>query len=382
MRPIRVLYVIGGLARGGAEKQLFLLLQHLDRQAFEPTVVSLSAGGAWAGPIRAQGIRVIELPRRRSFELGRLARLWRLVRQLRPDILQTFLFSDNVYGLLAGRLAGVPVLVASRRIDQYGDSRSILRRLNGALVRSAHAVICNAHRSLEHVPDTQRARHVVIPNGVELDPPRRPRAVVRAELGLPLEAPVVGNAARLVAGKNHHRFLEVAAAVLARHPGAHFVLAGGGPLYAELGERRRQLGLDGRVHLLGERGDVPDLLGALDVFLLTSDREGMSNTTMEAMAAGLPCVVTDAGGTRELVVHGATGFVCASGQAAEMAERVGELLDDPTRRRRLGEQGRARVAAEFSPGALAESTAALYRRLLGPAVPAPAGGLAPAEARR
>lgn len=382
MRPIRVLYVIGGLARGGAEKQLYLLLRHLDREAFEPIVVSLSEGGAWAEPLGALGVRVIELPRRRSFELARLAGLWRLVRRLRPDIVQTFLFSDNAYGLLAGRLAGVPVLVASRRIDQYGDSRSLLRRLNGALLRSAHAVICNARRSLDHVPPHLRARHVVIPNGVELDPPRRDRAEVRAALGLPPGAPVVGNAARLVAGKNHHRFLEVAAAVVARRPDVHFVLAGGGPLFQELSEGRSRLRLQGRVHLLGERGDVPDLLGAIDVFLLTSDREGLSNTTMEAMAAGLPCVVTDAGGTRELVVDGETGFICVTGSAAELADRVGRLLDDPSLRRRLGDRGRARVAREFAPAALAAATATLYRQLLGLAPPALAGELAPAEVRR
>lgn len=365
MRPFKILYVIAGLGRGGAEKQLYLLLKYLDRIAFAPTVVSLSEGGAWAAPLRELGVPVIELPRRRSFEAGRFLRLYNLVRKARPDILQTFLFSDNVYGLLAGRLARVPILVASRRIDSYGDSRSSLRRINRALTRWADAVICNAERTLDHVPAGLRARHMVIRNGIEAVPPSRARAAVREALGIPLDAPVVGGAGRLVAAKNHRRFIDVAAAVLTERPDAFFLLAGGGPLNDDLRAYIRIGGREGRVRLLGERDDVPDLFGALDVFLLTSDREGLSNTTMEAMMAGLPCVVTDVGGNRELVRDGETGFVCAGGRVPEMAARVRELLDDPALRRRLGDRARARMENEFSPRVMADATAAVYRMLLG-----------------
>lgn len=377
MRPIKVLYVIAGLGRGGAEKQLYLLLKYLDHAAFAPTVVSLSEGGAWAAPLRELGVPVIELPRRRSFEAGRFLRLYNLVRKARPDILQTFLFSDSVYGLLAGRLARVPILVGSRRIDTYGDSRSGLRRVNLALTRWADAVICNAETSLAYVPPGLRARHVVIRNGIEAVPPSRARPAVREALGIPLDAPVVGGAGRLVAAKNHRRFVDVAATVLTERPDAFFLLAGGGPLYDDLQAYVRALGREGRVRLLGLRGDVPDLFGALDVFLLTSDREGLSNTTMEAMMAGLPCVVTDAGGNRELVQDGKTGFVCAGGRVTDMAARVRELLDDPALRRRLGDRGRARMETEFSPRAMADATAGLYRTLLR----APRGEM-PATARR
>jgi glycosyltransferase involved in cell wall biosynthesis len=364
--PISIVYVIAGLGRGGAEKQLYLLLKYLDRTAFAPTVISLSEGGLWAARLREMGVAVIELPRRRSFEAGRFLRLYRLVREARPAILQTFLFSDNVYGLVAGRLARVPILVASRRIDSYGDSRSSLRRINIALTRWADAVICNAEGSLAYVPAGLRARHVVIRNGIEAVPPSRSRAAVREALGIPLEAPTVGGAGRLVGAKNHRRFIDVAAAVLSERPDAFFLLAGGGPLADDLRAYVRALGRDGRVRLLGPRDDVPDFFGAVDVFLLTSDREGLSNTTMEAMMAGLPCVVTDVGGNRELVRDGETGFVCAGGRVPEMAMRVRELLDDPALRRRLGDRGRARMEAEFSPRAMADATAGLYRRLLRP----------------
>jgi glycosyltransferase involved in cell wall biosynthesis len=382
MRPVRVVYVIGALGRGGAEKQLYLLLKYLDRDDVDPSVISLSPDGPWAESIRALGIPVIELRRRRSFEVARLLTLRRLLRERRPDIVQTFLFSDNVYGLLAARWAGVPVLVASRRIDQYGDRRGLLLRLNRVVTGWASAVICNAESSLAHVPPALRAHHVVIRNGTEIASAVRSRLDVRRELGIPPEALAVGTAGRMVRGKNHQRFVEVAAPIVRARRDVYFVLAGRGPEEAAVRARIAALGIGDRVLLVGERSDVPDLLGALDVFLLTSDREGLSNATMEAMAAGLPCVVTNAGGNRELVLDGETGFVCASNQAAELGQRLGALLADAGLREAFGARGRRRIETAFSPAIMAAATAALYRTLVeGRSRPSLIAGMAAASPR-
>lgn len=364
MAAIRVLYVIGGLARGGAEKQLYLLLKHMDRGMFAPAVVSLSAGGAWADQIRRLGVTVKELPRRRSFELGRLLRLYQVIRREAPVILQTFLFSDNAYGLLAGRLAGVPILVASRRIDQYGESRGALRLLNRLLRQWPDAIICNAERSRRYAHPTQAPRHVVIPNGIEPVIAGRPRADARRMLNIPIDAPVVGNIGRLVPGKNHRLFVEVAADLLQTRQDAFFLLVGGGPLEPDYRRDVRRLGLEHRVILTGEKEEIADLLGAMDIFLLTSDREGMSNATMEAMSAGLPCVVTDAGGNEELVIHGETGYVRLRGDKAGLVESLYRLLDDPGLRQRFGANGRRRIETTFSAESMAKATQALYTNLL------------------
>ncbi len=374
MGSARVLYVIDGLGRGGAEKQLHLLLQHLDRRAFAPAVVSLSAGGVWAGPIRALGVPVVELARRRSVEVRRLLALYRVVRRTTPDILQTFLLYDNVYGLLAGWMAGVPALVASRRIDDYGRARPGTRVLDRLLAARADAVICNAERLRRAAAPRRAARYVVIPNGVAPAAAARPAAQVRAELGVPPAAPLVVTVGRLAEGKNQALFLDVAAEVAAARAGPVFLLVGGGPLEGRLRARAGCPGLAGRVVFAGERGDVPDLLAAADVFLLTSDREGTPNAVLEAMQAGRPCVVTDAGGTAEVVLDGETGYVCARGDRRALADRVLRLVDDAALRARLGAAGRRRVESRFSAEAMARATEALYRTLLppGPAV-APAG---------
>lgn len=183
----------------------------------------------------------------------------------------------------------------------------------------------------------------------------------------------MGTVGRLVPAKNHRLFLEVAAAVAGTHPEAAFLLVGGGVLLAALRAEVARLGLQGRVVVTGERDDVGDLLGAMNVFLLTSEREGMPNAAMEAMAAGLPCVVTDAGGAGELVVDGETGYVCPRGNRTELVAAVERLCGDPGLRWTLGDNGRARIHREFTAERMAATTAALYRSLLlrrgtGPAV--------------
>jgi glycosyltransferase involved in cell wall biosynthesis len=329
-------------------------------------VVSLSVGGPWAHRIRELGVPVTELPRRHSAELSRLRALARLVRSTAPHILQTFSPYDTAYGFPVGRVSRVPVLIASRRseADQYPGLGRTVGRLTRYLSRWADAIICNSELPRRRAPAKLGARHVVIHNGVEPLRPTRSRAEVRRALGLSEAAPVVGSVGRLVSAKNYPLMLEVALDVLRTHPEATFLLVGGGSLEAELRARVRLLGLERKVWLTGERDDVVDLMGALDLLLLTSNREGMPNAVMEAMTVGLPCVVTDAGASTELVVHGETGFVCPMGDRDGLAAAVRRLLDDTTSRDRFGANGRARMASEFSPERMAAATAGLYDRLL------------------
>jgi glycosyltransferase involved in cell wall biosynthesis len=357
----RILYVTSSLGMGGAERQLYLLLKHMDRAAFAPTVVSLHEGGVLADPMRALGVEVVELPRRGRGDLSRLARLHRLMRRVRPDIVQTFLLADTVYGFAAARAARVPVLIASRRTDRYDTFPWHVRVANRVLWSWASAIITNSERGRELAPARLRERHVLIRNGVEPLPVRRARIDSREALGIAPDALVVGTVGRLVSAKNHRRFLDVAAAIVARRPHATFLIVGGGPLERELRAEANRRGLERCAHFAGERSDIGDLLYAMDVFLLTSDREGLCNAVMEAMDARLPCVVTDVGGNRELVEDDVTGYVCAD--TAALTDRVLRVLDDPLLRERLGHAGRARMRDEFSAERAARETEALYRRL-------------------
>jgi glycosyltransferase involved in cell wall biosynthesis len=329
-------------------------------------VASLSAGGWWADRIRELDVPVTELPRRHGFELARLRALHRLVRRDGPHVLQTFSPYDIAYGFPVGRLNRVPVLVASRRTDAelYSGLGWAAGRVSRALSRWADAIICNSEQPRDRAPSALRARHVVIHNGVEPLRPSRPRTDVRRALGLPEAAPVVGSVGRLVPAKDHAVMLQVAVDVLRTHPETTFLLVGGGPLERELRTRVRRLALERRVWLMGEREDDADLMSALDIFLLTSNREGMPNAVMEAMTLGLPCVVSNTGASAELVVAGETGYVCPVGDRDALATSVRRLLEDEECRKRFGANGKARMAREFAPDRMADATGALYSRLL------------------
>ena len=362
MADRRILYVTSSLGMGGAERQLYLLLKHMDRTAFAPTVVSLHPGGVLAEPMRALGVEVVELPRRGRGDLGRLMALYRLVKRVKPDIVQTFLLADTVYGFAAARAARVPVLIGSRRTDSYDTFPRHVRAANRVLWSWASAVITNSERGRQLAPARLRDRHVLIRNGVEPLSVHGSRVDTRKALGIAEDAFVIGTVGRLVPAKNHRRLLDVAAAVVARRPRATFVVVGGGPLESALRTEAAARGLEERVLFTGERADIGDLLQAMDVFLLTSDREGLCNAVMEAMDCRLPCVVTDVGGNRELVDDGETGYVCAN--TSMLIDRVLRVLDDSLLRTRLGQAARVRMRERFGAERVARETEALYRRLL------------------
>lgn len=202
------------------------------------------------------------------------------------------------------------------------------------------------------------------------------REAARHALGLERDDVVIGNVARVVAAKNPRVFAAVAAAIRRRYPAARFVWIGGGPLAADIA------GEPG-VTVTGDWPGAAALLPAFDVFLLTSDREGMSNALMEAMATPLPCVATDAGGNTELIVDGTSGYVRPVGDAAALAACVERLVADPSLSRSMAANARRRMETDFTAARMAAGMQAVYRHLLAAKAPSPEAIARPVlEARR
>jgi glycosyltransferase involved in cell wall biosynthesis len=203
---------------------------------------------------------------------------------------------------------------------------------------------------------------VVVRNGIDFE---RFDAETRAPLSGPLpegrRVAVIGN---LWPVKGHRLLLEAVALLPAELREVHFVYAGDGPEREPLARRIEELGLSGRVHLLGHRLDVPALLARSEAACLCSSAEGLSNALMEAMAAGLPVVATRVGGNPELVQEGETGFLVPAGDARAMARSLARLLSRPAEARAMGARGRAFAQAQLSLERMAEANAALYRRVL------------------
>jgi glycosyltransferase involved in cell wall biosynthesis len=359
--------VIGQLGLGGAEKQLSLLAAELPRWGYEPVVITLSEGGEWQKFLRARGIAVHEVPRRGHFDFGRLLKTARILRRYRPAIVHGFDGVGSVYGKLAGVLVGVPILVGGVRCEAQTYPRVILveRLLRG---RTA-ATISN---SLAGKRDWLGASHYpadsvrIVANGFDFDAMREPPAGfrrLRELLTVPADAPIVGTIGTLWERKNPSMFLDVAAGVRRAGRRAHFVWIGDGSARADVERARRAQGLEDVVHILGRRADAPWLAADFAVGVMTSHFEGLPNVVMECMYWAKPVITTDAGGCREVVAEGETGFVVPLDDRTAMVARLLRLLDDPSLARRLGERGRERLERDFALGAMVRNTVAIYDEL-------------------
>jgi glycosyltransferase involved in cell wall biosynthesis len=284
------------------------------------------------------------------------------MRSERPAVVHSYLFSASWRTLLVGRLAQVPLVITSvRNVDIHGGTRSHIL-LERALAPLNDLVIANAQAVKDHVTDVHRIasdKIRVIHNGVAVS------RVKANETGAPHRgAPTVLIVASLTPKKDHATFLSAAALVHDRMPESRFIIVGDGPLKGELVRRSEELGLSGAIDFRGELEDVGAVLAEADVCALTSIKEGCSNFILESMLAGKPVVATDAGGNRELVVTGETGYIVRIGDASGVADRVCELLEDPKLARDMGERGRERVRSEFSIARMVEQTVDLYDRTL------------------
>jgi len=362
----KILYIIGQLRQGGAEQQLYYLIKYLKPRA---QVVSLSEGGYWADPLRDLGIEVIELQRRGSWDLSRLTALVQILRTYRPEIVHIFL--DNVpglYGRLAALLTRHPCVIAGERAETAVQQPYWYQALKRLLNAGVAAVVCNSEANARYLVNSRMVRPqklFCIPNGLELHRFVNRPAWVPEILSGPGRGGrwVVGTVGSLTPVKAPEVLVRVAAQVLARCPEARFVHIGEGPLKDKVKALSRELGIQDSLLFLERRQDIPRLLAAMDVFVLTSRSEGMPNAVMEAMATGLPCVVTDAGGCRELVRDGETGFVVPVGDEEGLAERILRLLRDEAMRRRMGLKGRERVQG-FDVHRMAEEYKQLYQKVL------------------
>jgi len=366
----RVLLVIGQLQQGGAEGQLAALALGLPRSRYEPAVACLSEVDEPHGSrLRASGVRVDVFPRRTHADPARVVGLARLMGRCQADLIHSFLVGANVYAYAASRLAGRSRFIASSRTSMEIRGRAA-RRLHSWVFRHASAVIANSAAVADFTADyygVARGRIRVVPNGVRLEAAgeREMREGLRREMGIPTGILLVGTLGRLSVEKNLPLLLKVAKKITGEFPNVRFVIAGDGPARASLEEAIRRDGLTGRVHLAGARADVPAFLSALDLFVLTSDTEGLPNAVMEAMGSALPVVATRVGGTHEVVQEGETGRLAPPGDAEALSRVLADLLGDEGARRRMGEAGRLRIAERFTMERMIENTCRVYDDILG-----------------
>lgn len=366
----RILHITGGFDQGGSERQAVDVAAGLRREgSFDVLLATLRD----SGPLRAvaEEAGLIDIP---AFPLTSflapsfLAQAWRCARFIRRNevrIVHTHDFYTNLFGATAATLAGVPVRIASKRETNGMRSRGQTAAERAAFA-GASAIVANSAAVKSHLigygisPDKIRVVH----NGVDIDRfgSARPSPGNIDLTEGDVVVTLVANLRHEV--KNVPMLLRAAKRVLdGGHP-ARFVIAGEGELQPFLEADAQRLGIDDRVHFIGRCSDVPGLLAASDICVLTSLAEGFSNSILEYMAAGKPVVATRVGGAAEAIVDGHNGFLVRSDDDVALAVRLSELIVDGAKRARFGEAGRIIVRDKFTVERQLNSLMELYRECL------------------
>lgn len=360
---MKVCQLIKGLGRGGAEQ---LLPQVIAAGAARHAVgFFLPWKDALVPELERMGVPVRCFGSRNPVRMLLAARqVARWIADERADLLHAHLPLAGVVGRLAGRMAGVPVVYTEHNLQpRY---HPLTRRANAWTWPWQRAVVAVSQEVADSIAAHLGGRVPVqvVKNGIDVArfaPVPEERAALRERLAIPADAPVVGTVAVFRAQKRLDLWLEAAARL---GPATRLLLVGDGPLRAEVEARARSLGLTGRVVFAGLQAEVRPFYGAMDLFMSSSEFEGLPLALLEAMAAGLPVVVTAVGGVPEVVEPGRQGALVPPGDPAALAREAGALLADEALRARLGAAGRERVRAAFGVERMAAELERLYASIL------------------
>lgn len=374
MNPIKVLHIAESAGWAGGEVYLLTVAKAVDGQRFDLAFV-LPERGPLMERLRARGAQVHLIPlAKRLFNASAFLALVRLFRQEQPAIVQSHGARSNVYTKLAGRLAGVRVIVSTVHNSLFDFDVSPLRkrlyvlaeRLTSPLADRIVAVSSAIATDLVHRYGIRTDRIVTIQNGIDANafsPKRAPSAVLK-ELGLNGDSRLIGLAARMTPQKGHHDLLRALRLLLPQFPHLRCLLIGDGPLRRSLEREAVALDVSSRCVFTGVRYDVADLLNVVDVAVLPSCSEGLPFALLEAMALGKPIVATQVGGNPEVVENGRTGLLVPPRDPKVLAEAIAFLLDRPAAAAEMGERGRVRVRERFACDRMIRSLENVYAELL------------------
>src|SRR6266849_4002653 len=369
MKKIRVVHIVPMLSPGGAERVVVHIVRGLNRQRYEPAVIAFTGrlGCDLDRLLEDAGVEVRYLGKRQGFDYRMYYRLPSVLKECRPDIVHT-----HLHGL---RYA-LPFLLQLKKASLLHTVHNLAEReieprlrwlqryaLNHGVVPVA--VAQEVAVSLGRLYRIRRCR--VISNGIPTDHyarPQTPRNEWRARAGFGDTDVLFVCVARFAPQKNHAMLLKAFAQGPASDPNAHLVLVGEGVLREQLEEQVKHLGLDRQVHFLGLRTDIPDVLGAMDVFVLSSDYEGNPLSVMEAMASGLPTVSTAVGGVPDLIESGKEGLIVQPGDVQGLSNAMASLLRNREARRSLGMAAARRARKNYDVPKMVQAYEELYENLV------------------
>lgn len=355
---------------GGTEHQFAEIVSRLDQSKYNLKVACFSRTGDFLNRVTSAGLPVTEFTRSRWFSPRTAACAFRwaqFVRSEQIELLHTFDFHTTVFAALPAKLAGLRRLVTSRRnlgTTLDGSRHFVIRRI----FRSSDCVVANSEAARQNLLSVGVPPRLVrvIRNGVDLQRfcSNGHRAPARRRWGWTEDELLIGVIANLRPEKGHATLLKAVPTVVGRFPQARFLIVGPDPL--DQGERLRAMASELRPHVsfLGDCSEIPELLAALDLFVLPSWSESMPNALIEAMSAGRPVIASDVGGCKEIVLHGETGMLVRPKDPEALAGQIIQLLEEPELRKRLGRAARERAESEFDIKQTVARLEGIYDELL------------------
>jgi glycosyltransferase involved in cell wall biosynthesis len=373
-----ILHIITDLSIGGAEIMLYKLLSRMDKGVFSNQVVSLTSMEAMADRIEALGVDVQALDMRRGVPDPRaILKLKDLIQQIRPDIIQTWMYHSDLMGGFAARLVGsMPVIwnIRHSNLDPRENKKTTLWTAKACAFfskRIPDRIVCcsEVSRRVHARIGYNQDRMLVVPNGFDLDafqPDKDAGESVRRELGFDRDALLIGMVARFNPQKDHHNLVQAAGILKDQGIDCHFVLCGNGidQDNTQLTGWIRNSGLEDRFFLLGLRDDISRITAGLDIAVLSSAHgEGFPNVLGEAMACEVPCVATDVGDSAEIIAD--TGVVVPPGDSEALGHALKKMMElGPDGREKLGKKARQRVGDRFELAGVAKRYEDIYREVL------------------
>lgn len=340
---MHVIFLVGTLGQGGAERQLYYILKTLHSEGADVSIICLTQGEFWEDPIRQLGIPITWVGKNKN-PIIRLIKIIRATRASKATIIQSHHFFTNPYTAITGKFLGIQDIGAIRN-DVFSEIRANGNLLGNFCLHAPRSLAANSFIGRKNAIEVGISpRYIkILPNVVDCEH-FSPSNVPKKQ---PFTVLTIG---RLVPQKKQEHFLECLAKVNENSQlDVRGWIVGDGPLKAELKERAHALNIEPKnIHFYTNTADPLPLYRKTDVFLLTSDWEGTPNVLMEAMACGLPIVATNVGGVPELIKHGETGFLVNPGDVANMTFYLRLLIEDPTLRKKLGAAARTFILENYN----------------------------------
>ncbi len=373
-KPIHVFHILHHMKMGGVEHLVYDLTKAFQKLNIKTTICCLDGLlGELGEQLKKIGIDIVVLNRRPGFDLKLIFALARLIKELNPDIIHAHQYTPYFYGVTASILAKKKETIFSEHGRLYPDKLRIKRVIYNRLILLPYTkriTVDSNHlkNALVHYEKIPSNRIKILPNGIKLEPfssitPEN-RLVKRNELGIKDDEFAIGMIARLDPIKDHNTLIRAFKIVCENYSNIKLFLAGKGPLYNDIKALIDSLGLSEKAILLGYYEDLYGLLNALDLYILSSHLESAPLGVMEAMAAELPVIATNAGGTGEIIVDGKDGYLVPPRDSKKMAEAIIRVINNPKEAKEVAKRGKEKIYNYYSFDRMVQDYKNLYLELV------------------